>query len=145
MADIAVSPSYSIGTRPLGVSIIAVIYIIGSIYSVLNSITSLTVITLPYDLWLVIIGIIKIIVGYHLWNMRVWARKAVIVLELMDMASSSFILMAHPLLIYIPLEFKLAALIPMIFISLIIIGYLMQSRIIQAFENAETPKVSMSV
>ena len=122
MAEIPIPTSgYSApsGSRPLGVTILALLQIIGGVLSLLGASVFFII---PFFGWIVggiiaILALLDLIIGWGLWSMKSWAWMAAIILNII-----SIILAIIPPTDYIS-----------IIIALIIILYLQQADIKSRF------------
>ncbi|MDH4215061.1 MAG: hypothetical protein OEV85_14185 [Candidatus Thorarchaeota archaeon] len=106
------------GSRPLGVTILALLQIIGGMLSLL---TGAYIFSFPFFGWIVgvvvvLLALLDLIIGWGLWAMKSWAWMAAIILNIISL------IMAIPTFDYLS-----------IIISLIIILYLQQADIKSRF------------
>ena len=82
------------GERPLGVTIIAVLNILGGLLSIFGGFTSLTLgLALgPFGFLLIILGaiilflgIINLIIGWGLWSLKSWAWMAALIINIINL------------------------------------------------------------
>jgi hypothetical protein len=78
------------GDRPLGVTILALLQIIGGLFALLGGAVFLIV---PFIGWIIggviiIIALFDLIIGWGLWSMKSWAWMAAIILNLISLILS---------------------------------------------------------
>ncbi len=106
------------GDRPLGVTILALLQIIGGLFSLIGGSIFFII---PFIGWIiggiiVILALLDLVIGWGLWSMKSWAWMAAIILNIISL------IIAIPSFDYIS-----------IIISLIIILYLQQADIKSRF------------
>ena len=139
MAEIPTPTGYSAGTksRPLGVTILALLMMIGGI---LNLIGFASPYGILYSAYTVATGILGLILGIAMWQLIPWARKAAIIWYIISLLLSFVMVMvvaAYLDALYPGLGTMSAmiAMIPTIIISLIIILYLNSGGVKAAFQE----------
>jgi hypothetical protein len=123
--------------RPLGVTILAILLILGAIFNLIG-----TPINLAYGLlyggYYVLIAIINLIIGIALFQMIPWSRIAAIVMQVISLVIGFvMVFWIGSILGGIFLTILLIGMAPSIIISLIVIIYLMQGSIKAAFEGTQ--------
>lgn len=134
------TPSGTSGTksRPLGISILAILMILGGLLNLFGIASSYSLFDMA---WSGIAGIIGLILGYAMWTLIPWARKAALLWYIISLIMTLVIwfVLVLPLMVALlgPMAFSigLIAIIPSLAISLIIILYLNTSGVKAAFEG----------
>ena len=125
-------------TRPLGVTIIALLSILGGILNLISAPTSIVMYGALYAGYSALFGLIDLIVGIALFQLIPWARMAAIILQLIGLIIGVVLSVAIGALMGgIFLSLMLISMLPSIIISLIIIIYLMQGSVKAAFEGTQ--------
>jgi len=126
------------GSRPLGVSILAILMILGGIISLIDAPVSFG----PYGygalygIYTVIAGIFGLVLGFSMWQLTPWARKAAIIWYIIGLLMSFvFSLLLGSLFGSFGLAVMMIAMAPSIIIDLIIIIYLNTSGVKAAFQG----------
>ncbi len=124
--------------RPLGVTILAILLILGAVLNLISTPANLLVYGGLYGAYYVIMAIINLIIGIALFQMIPWSRMAAIVMQLISLILGFVLVFALAgILGGIFLSLMLIAMAPSIVISLIVIIYLMQGSIKAAFEGTQ--------
>ena len=123
--------------RPTGVTILAILLILGAALNLIGLPGSILIYGILYAAYSGILGVVNLIIGLSLFSMQPWARKAAIVIEIIGIITS--ILMMVWITSIFPLLGAALALTmaPSIVIPIIVIIYLMQGSIKDAFENPD--------
>jgi hypothetical protein len=132
----ATVPAATERKRPTGITVLAAIWIIFNIISLIGSPGNIDLYGVLYAGYSVVVSIIGLILGIALWQMLPWARKAAIIWEIISLILG--IVMSFLIASLFGGIFMMAMFIMMIpssIIGLIIIGYLMQGSIKAAFEE----------
>ena len=141
MAEIP-TPTGTTGTksRPLGVTILAILMILGGILNLAGLATSYGI----YDMaWTGIAGVIGLILGIAMWQLIPWARKAALLWYIISLIMTIVItfLVVIPIIALIPgmaglaMSIAMIAILPSLVITLIIILYLNSGGVKAAFEG----------
>jgi hypothetical protein len=139
VAEIPTPTGYSAGTksRPLGVTILALLMMIGGILNLLGFVSPYGII---YSAYTVVTGILGLILGIAMWQLIPWARKVAIIWYIISLLLSFVMVMYVGALLdalYPGLGTMTAmiAMIPTLIISLIIILYLNSGGVKAAFQE----------
>lgn len=125
-------------SRPLGVTILAILLILGAVLNLLGTSTNFLVYGFLYGGYYVLMAIINLIIGIALFQMIPWSRMAAIIMQLLSLVIGLVLTFAiGSLLGGLFLSVMLIAMVPSILISLIVIIYLMQGSIKAAFEGTQ--------
>jgi len=128
-------------SRPLGVTILAILMIIGGILNLAGLAGSYGLLDMA---WTGIAGIIGLVLGIAMWQLIPWARKAAllwyIISLIMTIVITFFvvvpaIVLLFPQLAGLAMSMALIAVLPSLVISLIIILYLNSGGVKAAFEG----------
>lgn len=125
-------------SRPLGVTILAILLILGAVLNLVSIVGSLALYGAIYAGYQALMGIINLIIGIALFQMIPWSRMAAIIMQLIGLVLSLVLSFALGAL-FGPFGFTimLIAMFPSLIISLIVIIYLMQGSVKAAFEGAQ--------
>ena len=109
------------GGRPLGVTILAILQILGGLFEIFGGMVFFLI---PILGWLfggilLILGVLAVIIGWGLWSMKSWAWMAAIILNILSIIMA---IASYPSIDYLS-----------IIIALIIILYLQQKDIKSRF------------
>jgi len=123
--------------RPTGVAILAILLILGAVLNLISIMSSILIYGIIYGAYTGILGVVNLIIGISLWGMQPWARKAAIIIEVIGIITS--ILMVLWITTLFPLlgSLLLISIAPSMIIPIIVIIYLMQNSIKEAFENPD--------
>lgn len=125
-------------SRPLGVTILAILLILGAVLNLIGTPTNLLAYGFLYGGYYVLMAIINLIIGIALFQMIPWSRMAAIIMQLLSLVIGLVLTFAiGSLLGGLFLSVMLIAMVPSILISLIVIIYLMQGSIKAAFEGTQ--------
>jgi hypothetical protein len=126
------------GSRPLGVSILAILMILGGIFSLIGAPASFG----PYGygaiygLYAVIAGIFGLVLGFAMWQLIPWARKVAIIWYIIGLVLSFAIaLLVGSIFGSFGIAVMMIAMVPSLIIDLIIIIYLNTSGVKAAFQG----------
>jgi hypothetical protein len=124
-------------SRPLGVTILAILMIIGGLLNLFSALSGYTILDMA---WSGISGIIGLILGISMWQLTPWARKASMIWYIISLLMSFVLVFAlssilGSLLGGLVFMVLLIALLPAIVIDLIIILYLNSGGVKAAFEG----------
>ncbi|MFW9835156.1 MAG: hypothetical protein ACFFEK_14245 [Candidatus Thorarchaeota archaeon] len=123
--------------RPLGVTILAVLLIIGAILNLIGTPANLYYGGL-YAGYYALIAIVDLIIGIALFQMVPWSRIAAIIMQVISLVVGFvMVFWIGSLLGGMFLTILLIGMAPSIIISLIVIIYLMQGSIKAAFEGTQ--------
>jgi uncharacterized membrane protein (DUF2068 family) len=78
-------------TRPLGITVIAIIVAIYGILAVLGGITLLGV-SATAGVFTLILAVMELVLAWGLWNLRSWAFWATVVVEVLSLVNSIYAL-----------------------------------------------------
>ena len=141
MAEIPTPTGYSSGKRerPLGVTILAILMMLGGLLSLMG-LASATMYGVLYLAYSGVAGIIGLILGYSMWTLTPWARKAAIIWYIISLLLSivmTAFIAAIIDAIYPGLGTMTAiiAILPSLIISLIVILYLNTGGVRAAFQE----------
>ncbi len=125
-------------SRPLGVTILAILLILGAILNLISAPGSIMMYGAIYAGYSALMGIINLIIGIALFQMIPWSRMAAIIMQLIGLILS-LVLAVFLGALFGPFGFSimLIAMLPSLIISLIVIIYLMQGSIKAAFEGSQ--------
>jgi hypothetical protein len=122
----------------LGVTILAILLILGAVLNLIGTPANLLVYGGIYAAYYVLMAVINLIIGIALFQMIPWSRMAAIIMQLLSLVLGLVLVFAlGSLLGGIFLSLLLIAMVPSILISLIVIIYLMQGSIKAAFEGTQ--------
>ncbi len=123
--------------RPTGVAILAILLILGAVLNLISIMSSILIYGIIYGAYTGILGVVNLIIGISLWGMQPWAGKAAIIIEVIGIITS--ILMVLWITTLFPLlgSLLLISIAPSMIIPIIVIIYLMQNSIKEAFENPD--------
>lgn len=125
-------------SRPLGVTILAILLILGAVLNLIGTPTNFLAYGFLYGGYYVLMAIINLIIGIALFQMIPWSRMAAIIMQLLSLVIGLVLTFAiGSLLGGLFLSVMLIAMVPSILISLIVIIYLMQGSIKAAFEGTQ--------
>jgi hypothetical protein len=125
-------------SRPLGVTILALLLIVGAILNLISVPTSMFVYGAFYTGYTAIIGVIDLIIGIALFQMIPWSRMAAIIMQLISLLIGLVLSFALGSIFGgFGVAVMLMAMLPSIVIALIVIIYLMQGSIKAAFEGTQ--------
>ena len=125
-------------SRPLGVTILAILMILGAILNLISAPGSIYLYGAIYAGYEALMGIINLIIGIALFQMIPWSRMAAIIIQLISLVLGLILAVAIGSLFGgLFISVMLIAMLPSIIISLIIIIYLMQGSIKAAFEGSQ--------
>ena len=126
-------------SRPLGVSIIAIIMILGAVLNLISVPGGLILYGALYTGYTAFFGIINLIIAIALFQLIPWSRNAAIIMQLLSLIIGIAFSVWIGGLIFGALgaSVMLMAMLPSIIISLIVIIYLMQGSIKAAFESGQ--------
>ena len=124
--------------RPLGVTILAILMILGAVLNLISVPGSLWMYGALYTGYTALMGIINLIIGIALFQIIPWSRMAAIIMQLIGLILGLILAFALGALFGgFGVMVMLIAMAPSIVISLIIIIYLMQGSIKAAFEGSQ--------
>ncbi|MFW9907539.1 MAG: hypothetical protein ACFFEF_03115 [Candidatus Thorarchaeota archaeon] len=126
------------GSRPLGVSILAILMILGGIFSLIGAPASFGPFGYGpiYGVYSLIAGLIGLVLGFSMWQLVPWARKAAIIWYIIGLLMSFVLsLLIGSILGSFGIAVMMIAMIPSIIIDLIIILYLNTSGVKAAFQG----------
>lgn len=125
-------------SRPLGVTILAILLILGAVLNLISIGGSLVLYGALYAGYSALMAIINLIIGIALFQMIPWSRMAAIIMQLIGLILGLVLAFALGSL-FGPFGFTvmLIAMFPSLIISLIVIIYLMQGSIKAAFEGTQ--------
>ncbi len=127
-------------SRPLGVTIIAILMIIGSLINIVGSPANFYY-GIAYGGFYTIIGVINLIIGIALFQLIPWARMAAIIMELIGiivgLVMTAWIGGIFETILPGATAFLMIGMIPSVIIGLIVIIYLMQGSVKAAFEGTQ--------
>jgi len=125
-------------SRPLGVTIIAILMIIGALLNLIGSPVNFAY-GIAYGSFYTVIGVINLIIGIALFQLIPWSRMAAIIMELIGIIVGLIVTIWMGSLLegYLPgiTMVLMIGMIPGVIIGLIVILYLMQGSIKAAFEG----------
>lgn len=126
-------------SRPLGVTILAILLILGAILNLISVPGGLILYGPLYTGYTALIGIINLIIGIALFQMIPWARMAAIIMQVISLVLglALSVVLGGMLFGALGISIMLMAMLPSIIISLIVIIYLMQGSIKAAFEGTQ--------
>ncbi|MHA1964066.1 MAG: hypothetical protein ACW97G_05720 [Candidatus Thorarchaeota archaeon] len=125
-------------SRPLGVTILAILLILGAVLNLVSAPGSIILYGAIYAGYSALMGIINLIIGIALFQMIPWSRMAAIIMQLIGLVLGLVLSFALGSLFGgLGLTIMLIAMAPSIVISLIVIIYLMQGSIKAAFEGTQ--------
>ncbi|KXH73747.1 MAG: hypothetical protein AM326_10395 [Candidatus Thorarchaeota archaeon SMTZ-45] len=126
-------------SRPLGVTILAILLILGAILNLISVPGGLILYGALYTGYTALIGIINLIIGIALFQMIPWSRMAAIIMQVISLVIglALSVVLGGMLFGALGISIMLMAMLPGIIISLIVIIYLMQGSIKAAFEGAQ--------
>ena len=127
--------------RPLGITVISVLMILGALSNLLGSTTNILLYGIIYGGVFAALGLLDLIIGIALFQLIPWSRMVALIMQIIGMVLGfitvawvgSFleaILPGASIFLYI-------AMIPSVIISLIVITYLMQGHVKAAFESGQ--------
>ena len=123
-------------SRPLGVTILAILLILGAVFNLATIPTGLAFYPLYYIAYTALISIINLIIGIALFQLISWARMAAIIMQVLGLLLSAVMTVAvMGIMGGMFFSFVLISMLPSIIISLIVIIYLMQGSVKAAFEG----------
>jgi hypothetical protein len=127
--------------RPLGVTILAILLILGAVLNLISTPGNLLLYGGLYGGYSVLMAIINLIIGIALFQMIPWSRMAAIVLELISLILGFVMILLVGSILELMLPgatmLLLIAMVPSLIISLIVIIYLMQGSVKAAFEGTQ--------
>jgi len=124
--------------RPTGIAILAILLILGGASSLLGIFSNILIYGIVFASISAALGVVNVILGISLWGMKPWSRMAAIIMQIVGLGTTvvMFGFMGGMEIILPGMEVILImAMIPGLFISLIVIVYLMQGSMKDAFEN----------
>jgi len=125
-------------SRPLGVTIIAILMILGALMNLIGSPLNFAY-GVAYGSFYTVIGVINLIIGIALFQLIPWARMAAIIMELIGIVIGLLVTvwMGSILEMYLPgiTSYLMISMIPSVIIGLIVVIYLMQGSVKAAFEG----------
>ncbi len=125
-------------SRPLGVTILAILLILGAVLNLSTIPTGLAFYPLYYIGYTALISIINLIIGIALFQLIPWSRMAAIIMQVIGLLLSVVMSVAIMGLIGgMFFSFLFISMLPSIVISLIVIIYLMQGSVKAAFEGSQ--------
>jgi hypothetical protein len=148
VAEIPTPTGYSAGTkeRPFGITILAILMMLGGLLNLISLPTAFG----PYGYgpiyaaWSGIAGIIGLVLGYSMWTLTPWARKAAIIWYIISLLMSFILAYVLAYLLSAILESILPGfglitviitMIPAMIIDLIVILYLNSGGVKAAFQE----------
>ncbi|MFW9849649.1 MAG: hypothetical protein ACFFF4_10920 [Candidatus Thorarchaeota archaeon] len=123
--------------RPTGITILAILLILGAVLNLISLPGSILIYGMLYAAYTGILGVVNLIIGISLWGMQPWARKAAIIIELLGIISTIVMVLWLTALIPMLGSLLLISIAPSMIIPIIVIIYLMQNSIKEAFENPD--------
>jgi len=125
-------------SRPLGVTILAFLLILGAVSNLIVTPQNLLVYGLVFGGYYVLMAVINLIIGIALFQMIPWSRMAAIIMQLLSLSIGLVLAFAIGSLFGgLVLSLLLIGMVPSIIINLIVIIYLMQGSIKAAFEGSQ--------
>ncbi|MFW9963217.1 MAG: hypothetical protein ACFFCX_06625 [Candidatus Sifarchaeia archaeon] len=126
-------------SRPLGITILAILLILGAILNLVSVPGGLILYGALYTGYTALIGIINLIIGIALFQMIPWSRMAAIIMQVISLVLglTLSVVLGGMLFGALGISIMLMAMLPSIIISLIVIIYLMQGSIKAAFEGTQ--------
>ena len=126
-------------SRPLGVTILAILLILGALLNLVGIVGSIALYGPIYGGYSALIGIINLIIGIALFQMIPWARMAAIIMQVIGLVLGLILAVVLGGMLFGPLgvTIMMIAMLPSLVISLIVIIYLMQGSIKAAFEGTQ--------
>ena len=120
--------------RPTGVSIIAILLILGGALGLFAIPGNFLLYGLIFGAIYSAIGVVNLIVGISMWGMKPWSRQVAIIMQIIGMINIIGTAALFGAIIPGGFIFILIGFAPSVVISLIVILYLMQGSIKAAFE-----------
>ncbi len=125
-------------SRPLGVTILAILLILGAVLNLIGTPGNLLLYGALFGGYYVLMAVINLIIGIALFQMIPWSRMAAIIMQIIGLLLGLVLSVAiGSLLGGIFMSLMLITMVPSIIISLIVIIYLMQGSIKAAFEGTQ--------
>ncbi len=125
-------------SRPLGVTILAILLILGALLNLVGTPVNFAMYGMIYGGYYVLMAVVNLIIGIALFQMIPWSRMAAIIMQLISLILGLVLVFAiGSLLGGLFITVLLIAMVPSILISLIVIIYLMQGSIKAAFEGTQ--------
>ena len=125
-------------SRPLGVTILAILLILGAVLNLISIPSNLVFGGLFYTGYTALMGVVNLIIGIALFQLIPWSRMAAIIMQVIGLVLSLVLAFALGALFGgFGITVMLIAMLPSIIISLIVIIYLMQGSIKAAFEGSQ--------
>ena len=125
-------------SRPLGVTILAILLILGAVLNLIGTPANFLVYGLLFGGYYVLMAVVNLIIGIALFQMIPWSRTAAIIMQLIGLILGLVLSFAiGSLLGGLFISLMLISMVPSIIISLIVIIYLMQGSIKAAFEGSQ--------
>jgi len=130
--------STPIKSRPLGVTILALLLIFGAVWNLYTTPGSYILYGGVYGAYYVLLALVNLIIGIALFQMIPWSRTAAIIMQLVSLIIGLVLVVAiGSLLGGLFFSLMLIGMMPSAIISLIVIIYLMQGSIKAAFEGSQ--------
>jgi len=126
-------------SRPLGVTILAILLILGAVLNLASIPGSLTFYGILYTGYTALMGIINLIIGIALFQLMPWSRMAAIIMQVIGLVLGLVLSVWLGGILFggLGITLMLMAMAPSIIISLIVIIYLMQGSVKAAFEGTQ--------
>ena len=132
-------------SRPLGVTILAILLILGAVMNLISAPGSILLYGAIYAGYSALMGIINLIIGIALFQMIPWSRMAAIIMQLIGLILGLVLAVAIGSLFGgLFISIMLIAMLPSLIISLIVIIYLMQGSVKAAFEGTQWQNIVFS-
>lgn len=127
--------------RPLGITVLSLLLILGALSTLMGSAGNFLIYGPIYGGYYLAMGIINLIIGIALFQLIPWSRMAAIVMQIIGLVMGFIVVAWIGSLIdaIIPGSsmFLYIAMGPSIFISLIVVAYLMTGSVKASFESGE--------
>jgi hypothetical protein len=127
--------------RPLGVTVISVLMMLGAIMNLVGTPSNFVVYGVAYGGIYVVLGLVDLIVGIALFQLIPWSRMVAIIMQLIGLILGLVVaaVLGGMLELILPgaSMFMFIAMVPSVIISLIVILYLMQGSVKASFESGE--------
>lgn len=128
-------------SRPLGITIISLLMILGAVMNLLGTPSNMIIYGVLYGLFYAALGAVDLIIGIALFQLIPWSRIVAIIMQVIGLVLGfvvaawlggmlELIMPGASMLLYM-------AMVPSLIISLIVILYLMQGSVKAAFESGE--------
>ena len=125
--------------RPLGVTILAILLILGAVLNLISIPSNLVFGGLFYTGYTALMGVVNLIIGIALFQLIPWSRMAAIIMQVIGLVLGLVLSVWLGGLLFgaMGMTLMLMAMAPSIIISLIVIIYLMQGSVKAAFEGSQ--------